>query len=347
MVSRIVFSSRIGRVAWAMVRRALPYPDPLRRHRVRRQARALVVCDPWPEENATALDIAQLLLLRLLWLQGATRRALRWRQHDAAALLAREAVETCLTGLYWLFGNPDTELMRAQNAKSLWRLLMPIADGDPISPTLIGEVAAALASSTAQPPPLSEMAKIVAQHTNHSLATDLYRRLYTPLSTVYAHPTGLALERHVGRRRRLRDTPARSWSARSMRHAVDTCMATQALALAQRTDSNDELLASYADAHLNRITAPIVAIGARALLNGLRPASLFSAFRSLRGLLRYYDSGEAAGDPEPIRKEQTERFYEELLRTVGAEDELCGQLLLDSFAEITARLPDEETAPAG
>lgn len=111
-----------------------------------------------------------------------------------------------------------------------------------------------------------------------------------------------------------------------MRHAVDVCMATHALALAQRAGEDHELFARYADAHMSRTTPPVVAIGVRALLGNLRPARLPGAVRDLRALVRYYDSGEAASDTEAVRKERTERLCEELLRAVGAGDDRYKQL---------------------
>ncbi|PZG01485.1 hypothetical protein C1I99_07030 [Micromonospora deserti] len=43
--------------------------------------------------------------MRLLWLQRETRRAVRTRQREAAALLARTSMETCILGL-WCLHNP-------------------------------------------------------------------------------------------------------------------------------------------------------------------------------------------------------------------------------------------------
>jgi hypothetical protein len=53
----------------------LPVPDLVTRIRVRRTARRLVACDPWPGMDATGEDAAQLTLHRVLWLQRQTRRA--------------------------------------------------------------------------------------------------------------------------------------------------------------------------------------------------------------------------------------------------------------------------------
>ncbi|MHB8296933.1 MAG: hypothetical protein ACYDH5_20455 [Acidimicrobiales bacterium] len=70
---------------------ATPYPDPRRRLRVRKAARRLVTCSPWPGDDATAEDVAQLALLRALWLDRETHRAYRHRHSESAALLAQFA----------------------------------------------------------------------------------------------------------------------------------------------------------------------------------------------------------------------------------------------------------------
>src|SRR5258708_34401388 len=92
--------SVIVQLAWVFLRGILPYPDPLRRARIRRASRKLIKCDPWPEDDASGADAAQLALLRLLWLQGQVRRAVTLRQREASASLARPPLELCITGLW-------------------------------------------------------------------------------------------------------------------------------------------------------------------------------------------------------------------------------------------------------
>ena len=74
---------RMGSVTLFLLRSLLPYPDLLRRRRMRKSARRLIVSALWPEDHATSLDIAQLALLRLLWLQRETHRAARKGLADA------------------------------------------------------------------------------------------------------------------------------------------------------------------------------------------------------------------------------------------------------------------------
>ena len=84
----------------------LPVPDLATRIRVRRTARRLVACDPWPGMAATGEDAAELALQQVLWLQRQTRRAFRRRQPEAAVMLARVTIETTITGAYCLH-HPD------------------------------------------------------------------------------------------------------------------------------------------------------------------------------------------------------------------------------------------------
>jgi hypothetical protein len=82
-----------------LVLSALPVPDLYSRRKVRRAACQLARgCNPWPGMDASGTDVARLALLRLLYLQHATRWAVRGRQDEAATMLARVAIEAYITG---------------------------------------------------------------------------------------------------------------------------------------------------------------------------------------------------------------------------------------------------------
>jgi hypothetical protein len=94
--------ARLGRGA-RRPRLLRPPTGPFRPHLAR-----LVAREPWPQDEATAtgLDFAQFAMLRLLFLQRDTRRAVRTRQREATGLLARTSMETCILGL-WCLHKPD------------------------------------------------------------------------------------------------------------------------------------------------------------------------------------------------------------------------------------------------
>jgi hypothetical protein len=139
-------SSILLLIARTVLRGVLPYPDLLRRARVRRRARDLAARDPWPQDEAavTGLDYATLALLRLLSLQHETRRAVRTRQRVAAALLARTSMETCILGL-WCLHNPDAaSKLRTSEIKTAPAMLTFLSSTELIPDTLIRQALLAL-----------------------------------------------------------------------------------------------------------------------------------------------------------------------------------------------------------
>src|SRR4051812_45141854 len=108
-----------------VLRGVLPYPDLPRRVRVRRRARILATSNPLPhdEEQVTGEDLARLALLRLLFLQRETRRAVRTRQREAAALVARTGIETCILGLWCLYVPDAASRLRASEYKTAAAML--------------------------------------------------------------------------------------------------------------------------------------------------------------------------------------------------------------------------------
>ena len=335
----------LASLASLLLRSVLPYPDPLRRRRIRHAARGLITCTRWPGDDATPEDIAQLALLRLLWLQSQTRKAGRWRQAEATALLARACIETCLAGLYLLYGEGGTERMGANNAKSFRRLMSYIADGDPISHTLVDQVAASFGTGT-DLPRLVDMANVVAAKTNESFATDAYHRLYVPLSTFFAHASGPALLRHVAPGERLDETPMRVWTARSALHTSDACMARLALALAERKEITGAPFVQYANAHISRSITPVFVMTGRSMIRSVRWAKMPDAYRSLSALRRYYDTDQAVGDPYPERKARTKKALDQVLQILG--DDVPKQqrdLILDHFAEELTQSKSSSNVP--
>lgn len=77
---------------WGLVVSVLPCPDLASRYRMRREAYRLVTLRTWPGMTADSSEAAQLAMLRLLWLQRQTHRAVRGRHKEASAMLARASV---------------------------------------------------------------------------------------------------------------------------------------------------------------------------------------------------------------------------------------------------------------
>ncbi len=281
-----------------------------------------------------------LALLRLLWLQREAHRCSR-RQAELAALIARASIETVITGLYWLHGEDHIERARSQNAKAFRRLMDPFADGDPIAPELIDDVAARIGTGP-QPPDLRAMAELVAERSGRDVASDLYRRLYVPLSTCVAHPTGIALLRHVDADQAFVETPDRVWTRRAALHTTDACMALLALEIAVQAGRPSTVLSTYAEAHMKRTPAPMATILGRAVVGGLRRSDLLGTLRLMVGLRRYYRSGAAARDPYEERKAKTTEAISAVLAALSGEDLPAAKLIVEYFAEDLAHSVETE-----
>ena len=324
---------------------ALPYPDPRRRRAARRAAGELIECRPWPGNNATPIEIAQLTLLRLLHLQREAHRCNR-QQREAATLLARAAVETAITGLYWLYGEQDIEPARSENARSFRRLMAPLTDGETISEEVIEEVAATIGSGRGLPS-LRDMAELVSERSGRAAARDLYHRIYIPLSTFVAHPSGMALLRHVVADDALGEAPNPVWSTRTARHAADTCMALLALELAEQEERPTAVLTHYADTHARRTIAPFAIALGGAMREHLQPRRLARALRPMAELWRYYRSGRATLDPYSQREAKINKLLLTILVALGCEGSASEEAIARHYAADLARSADAPSRESG
>ena len=176
----------------------LPVPDLVTRIRIRRTARFLIACDPWPGMAATGPDAAQLALHHVLWLQRQTRRAVRSREPEAAVMLARVTIETTITGLYCLHRPDAVAQLQGESLRSLPLLLQFLTDADVIPASVLAECIGRLNLGTsAKGPTLEAMARHVDKSTGGSVAMGLYNRYYRPASTLTMHGGGAVLLLHV------------------------------------------------------------------------------------------------------------------------------------------------------
>jgi hypothetical protein len=142
-----------------------------------------VTCEPWPDEDAKGRDAAQLALLRLLFLQRQVRRAVRWRQREAAALPARSAAETCIVGLYSLHNDDAAKALTAKDATFLSRSLGFLVTTGLVSKATV-EAAVREFGSNARLPRYSDMAGQIPEAAHRNSAAFIYDTFYAPLSHV-------------------------------------------------------------------------------------------------------------------------------------------------------------------
>ncbi|WP_239120587.1 hypothetical protein [Catellatospora chokoriensis] len=300
----------IGRT---VLRGTLPYPDVLRRVRVRRSARDLAARDPWPQDDTavTGLDFAQLALLRVLSLQQETRRAVRSRQREAAALLARVSIETCIVGL-WCLHNPDAvSKLRAAEIKTMPAMLAFLSSAGLIPDTLIRQAVRTLG----EPEKLLDVRSMAAQidaATSGSLAVALYDGVYRHASHYFTHATSSSLLRHVtsGHRRTVR--PVKSWARRAPVRLADACVGLLAGAIAERVSAPAALFVRYAEGHAWRVLPPMLFTMGKGVARRISIADALQIVKRAQEVRAYLASagpGEASQDRETHLRD----LYEELI----------------------------------
>ncbi|MBS1844562.1 MAG: hypothetical protein JST53_09125 [Actinobacteria bacterium] len=322
----------------AILKQLMPYPDPGQRRAARKAARRLIDCVPSPDLAPSPTEIAELALLRLLWLQRLSHS--RFPQAvDVDALVARASVETLITGLYWLHADDaQASGARGDTARAFRRLMDPFADEEFLPKKLIEGMAETLGPK-ASPPSLLEMARAVSLATGSSGAEDIYERLYRPLSILVAHPSVMGLLRHT-RADRVDERPDRVWSTRAARHTADACMAYLAIELCEKRQLESVLLREYFEAHIQRANPPMATILGRWAIRQLRPRRIGRIIKPTARLWRYYRSGRAAVDTYPLRRAKTHLAFEEMFDAFGVSLSGDGAAVIDHFVDELSGGPD-------
>lgn len=267
-------------IARTVLRGVLPYPDPLRRVRVRRSARDVASRALWPQNEAavTGLDYARLALLRLLWLQQQTRRAVRTGQRESAALVARTAMETCILGL-WCLRDPDAvRKLRMSEVRAAPAMLTFLSITGILPQELIKQAIYALGEPEKLPDVRSMTSKIDAK-TGATLAIHLYDLAYRPASQYFTHATSSALLRHVTTERRRTIRPSNPWVRRAPVRLADACVGLLAGAIANQVGASTELFAHYGEDHARRVLPPLLVTIGKAMVTTLSFADVLGLWR--------------------------------------------------------------------
>lgn len=252
-------ASTLRQLAWFTMRGVLPYPDLPRRRRVRRAAKALITCRSWPEDDkTTGLHVAQLAMLRTLWLQRETRRLTRGRHREAAVLMSRSALETCILGVYCLYAEDPVSHLREDSLRTGLAAAMALFDGM-IPPDVLKDAVSKL-GTTGRPVGVRDMAKHIDRTLGEDGASKLYDLVYAPTSNHFTHANAGSLIRHVGLDDKLTSKPSAPWVRRSPVRLADASVGVLAVHLARREAVPDGLFARYAEAHLGRILPPLASL---------------------------------------------------------------------------------------
>jgi hypothetical protein len=230
-------------LVWGVVASVLPCPDLAARCRMRRRAHRLVTLQSWPGMAADSCDAAQLAMLRLLWLQRQTHRAVLGRNREASTMLARASVEGLFLGLYCLRVPGAIAKLHADNLKALGDGLAYFEEADIVPAQVIRECVERIGRPSKKYLTVWDMVKAIDEANDNKAARGIYRRLYIPLSNYTVHANGGTLLRHVSSDGRLRRRPSRSWARRSPVRVADASTGLLAADLAKcARRPNEDLL---------------------------------------------------------------------------------------------------------
>jgi hypothetical protein len=211
----------------------------------------------------TGLDFAKQAVLRSLWLQQQTRRAVRSHQREAAALLARSSMEVCILGLWCLHDPAAANTLRAAEIKSAPSLLTFLSSTGLIPDSVIRQAVRAL-GEPAKLPDIRSMAQKIDAETGAMLAIQLYDQAYRPASQYFTHAASSSLLRHVTDERHRTSRPTNPWARRAPVRLTDACVGLLAGAVADRVGAPTELFVRYAEAHAGRVLPPLlITVGKR------------------------------------------------------------------------------------
>lgn len=340
---RFWLAVRAFHIAWPVVHGLLPRPDPLGRYRMRRAAKRLVPLKTWPGMNATSAQVAQLAMMRLLFLQRQTRRAVRGRHREASVMLARSSVETLILGLYCMREPRAAAKLNAGNVKAAADSLAYVGDTGFVPESVIRECVVRLGAPAKAHLGVWEMVKVIDDANGNKAGGAIYRRFYVPLSNFTVHAGSGTLLRHVRRHGRLRYRPARAWFRRSPARVADAAAGYLAADLARRAGVLDDKLVRYADRHMTRALLPMFFIGLTGLGGQAVKLRFREATRRARDLYVYLWTGPASSQPVAARIAYVRDHFKWFLRF---DDPDFPEHTLDPFIDYVAEKFATSVPPA-
>jgi hypothetical protein len=299
----------VWQLAWMVMRRVLPYSDLARRARIRRNAFRLVTCTPWPGDGATGTDAAHLALLRTLWLQRETRRAVRSRRDEPAALLARAALESYILGAYCIYAEDAVRILVAADNRAMRRVLAYLTEDDLLSQAAIND-AADVIGVPGRDLKFAEAAEWLEREHGYDAPLSLYRRYYVPLSHFYAHPSASTLMRHVWPDGKPHRRPARAWARRSPARLADASAGLLAAAIAEKAGVPSARFIKYAEAHIDRAFTPAGTVAGKGMRQAVEWRRLPEVARIIMELRRYTHGPAALADDLRTRERRIRGGFE-------------------------------------
>jgi len=300
---------------------------------MRKEAIDLVTLQTWQGMEASSAHAAQLALLRVLWLQRQTHRAVRGRHRDASAMLARASVEALLLGLYCLRVPDAITKLHADNLKSLIDGLAYLEETDIAPAQVIRDCVARIGQPSRMYLSVWDMVKAIDAANGNTAARSIYRGLYIPLSNFTVHANGGTLLRHVRPNGNLRRRPSRSCARRTPARVADAVIGLLAADIAQRAGAPHEELLAYANRHIERALMPMVVMALGGVNGPPRPHRIREVISVVTETYSYLWTGPAAGDSIQTRAAFVRRRF---ARIVDFEDSDIPTDAFDPFIDYVA-----------
>jgi hypothetical protein len=250
-------------IVWQYLRGTLPYPDVLRRSRIRRRAGRLITCKRWPGADATGADAAQLALLRLLYLQQLTRSAAVERRSEDAALLARASIETVIVGLFCLHSGDAIADLSTTSYRPSGQAGSYLFDAGLRTPEAVSGAVVAL-RELGPDLKVRDLALWLEREQELGQAATLYYSYYVPLSHLFSRAYAFSLMRHVNPNGNLRRRPEFQWTRCSAARVADGCAGLLAANIADVSGARTEPFLRYATAHFDRALTPALTFAVKA-----------------------------------------------------------------------------------
>jgi hypothetical protein len=340
------------RFAWNILRAVLPYPDLPRRVWIRHHAFALVKIKHWPEDEdaVTGADAAQLALLRALYLQRLTHRAVRYRNREEAALLARTAIDNLLVGLYCLYHQDAIKQLTGGEYLALRRITAYLTrDGELFSREALLDAADAL-GERGHDLNLKEVAEWLNRQHGLLIAVQLYEGYYAPLSHFFQHSSGFALMCHIRPGGKLRHRPAFPWTRRSAARIADGCAGLMAVHVAKETGAPSKQFLSYTAGHLDRTLTPTFVATAKRWLHTIGWRKFAGTLGTIVEFGRYVRQPGSQGSPAE-REAHVRKQFEEMLSNVapGMPEAAFRPIVDELVARVVASMspPPDDSPTAG
>ena len=249
----------------------------------------------WSAPDVTANEIARITLLRVLFLQRATRQAARHHDGEASAMLARASLEATIAGVFCVYVPGAERYFDGESVKRTDQIFTGIAEVMGLKQVL-QEIKDKYEKNSL--PPISQMVKTIEDNAGNSMGA-LYADFYVQLSSLYIHGGPLALLRHVhSGTLKTRERPYSAWNRRSAVHLADAMVGLLASTIAGENHRDQSLFEEYRAIHLEATWKPVTFVLLNKVKEGINLRNVSELISLVRRMRERHRAGEVFDDTD-------------------------------------------------